>query len=106
MYNSSDPFYNDICFKFSSEVNGKDVTLKDRRNEYYVNITFCENLFNYNYKIIKCYKLVFDAGNYDNAGTIFIFISIIISIICTFLYIKYHNIEPVKNDFRNISTFN
>ena len=148
IFNSSAPFFNDICFTFSSEKNGKDVTLKDRRNEYYINVTFCESecelsyidyvnvkvvcncnllsdfdnfellsfsnlknafvthLFNYNYKIIKCYKLVFDAGNYDNVGTIFIFISIIISIICTFLYIKYHNIEPVKKSLEKFQPQN
>ena len=43
IYNSSHPFYNGICFTFSSGINGKDVTLKDRRNEYYINITFCES---------------------------------------------------------------
>ncbi len=138
IYNSSDPFFNDICFIFASENNGKDVTLKDRRNEYYVNITFCESncefsyfdyvnvkvvcnchplsqisgfeelsfsnlknsfithLIAFNYKIIKCYKSVFNTGNYDNMGTILIFISIVVCIICTILYIKYHNIEPVK----------
>ena len=138
IYNSSDPFFNDICFTFVSENNGKDVPLKDRRNEYYVNITFCESncefsyfdyvnvkvvcnchplsqisgfeelsfsnlknsfithLIAFNYKIIKCYKSVFNTGNYDNMGTILIFISIVVCIICTILYIKYHNIEPVK----------
>ena len=40
--NISDPFYNDICFLFTSEV-GTDMTLNDRRNEYYVNISLCEN---------------------------------------------------------------
>ena len=139
VFNSSTPFYNDICFPFSSEINGEDVSLKDRRNEYYVNITFCENnceysyfdyvnmkvicncqqfsqiddfellsfsnlknafithLINFNYKVIKCYNLVFNKNNYKNLGTIFLFIIIIISIICVILYIKYHNIEPVKN---------
>ena len=40
--NLSDPFYNDICNLFTSEVN-TDMTLNDRRNEYYVNISLCEN---------------------------------------------------------------
>ena len=35
--NISDPFYNDICFLFTTEVN-TDMSLKDRREEYYVNI--------------------------------------------------------------------
>ena len=42
LYNLSDPFYNDICNIFTSEVN-TDMTLNDRRNEYYVNISLCEN---------------------------------------------------------------
>ena len=36
-----DPFFNDICFEYTSE-NGKDVTLEDRRKEYYQNVSFCE----------------------------------------------------------------
>ena len=49
IYNSSELFYNDICFTFSSEINGEDVTLKDRRKEYYVNITFCESTCEYSH---------------------------------------------------------
>ena len=40
--NISDPFYNDLCFLFTSDVN-TDMTLNDRRNEYYVNVSLCEN---------------------------------------------------------------
>ena len=40
--NISDPFYNDICFVFTSDVN-TDMTLNDRRNEYYINVSLCEN---------------------------------------------------------------
>ena len=39
--NLSDPFYIDICFLFTSD-EGTDMTLNDRRNEYYVNISLCE----------------------------------------------------------------
>ena len=49
VFDSSDPFYNDICFTFSSEINGEDVTLKDKRKEYYVNITFCESNCEYSH---------------------------------------------------------
>ena len=42
LYNLSDPFYNDICFLFTSDVD-TDMTLNDRRYEYYVNISLCEN---------------------------------------------------------------
>ena len=41
LYNLKDPFYNDICFLFTSD-KGTDMTLNDRRNEYYVNISLCE----------------------------------------------------------------
>ena len=34
--NISDPFYNDVCFLFTSDV-GTDMTLNDRRKEYYIN---------------------------------------------------------------------
>ena len=42
LYNLQDPFYNDICSIYTSEVN-TDMTLNDRRKEYYVNQTLCEN---------------------------------------------------------------
>ena len=41
VYNSSDPFFNDICFEYTAK-NGKDVTLEDRRKNYYQNVSFCE----------------------------------------------------------------
>ena len=37
----SDPFYNDICFHYTSEFN-KDVPMKDRALIYYPNITLCD----------------------------------------------------------------
>ena len=40
--NISDPFYNDVCFLFTSDV-GTDMTLNDRRKEYYVNYSLCED---------------------------------------------------------------
>ena len=42
LYNINDPFFNDICFQFSSEID-TDVTLNDRRKEYYVNKSLCED---------------------------------------------------------------
>ena len=35
-YNLDDPFYNDICTEFTSDL-GTDMTLDDRRKEYYIN---------------------------------------------------------------------
>ena len=43
LYNLSDPFYNDICFLFTSDV-GTDMTLNDRRYEYYFNNFLCEEM--------------------------------------------------------------
>ena len=40
--NLEDDFYNDVCFLFTSDV-GTDMSLDDRRQEYYVNYTLCEN---------------------------------------------------------------
>ena len=41
LFDIKDKFYNDICFLFESDV-GTDMTLNDRRNEYYVNHFLCE----------------------------------------------------------------
>ena len=49
--NISDPFYNDICFLFTTDVD-TDMTLNDRRNEYYINKFLCENNCNLN-KIVN-----------------------------------------------------
>ena len=46
--NISDPFYNDICFLFTSDL-GTDMTVNDRRNEYYLGSSVCED----NCEIIK-----------------------------------------------------
>ena len=42
IFNSSDMFYNDLCYFFESP-NGKDVPVKDRVKLFYPNITFCED---------------------------------------------------------------
>ena len=42
IYDSSDPFFNDICFIYKNE-NGSEMTLQDRRIKYYQNFTFCED---------------------------------------------------------------
>ena len=41
IFDINDPFYNDICFLFETDV-GTDMTLNDRREEYYVNQFLCE----------------------------------------------------------------
>ena len=40
--NISDPFYNTLCFLFTSDVK-TDMSLNDRREEYYINVSLCEN---------------------------------------------------------------
>ena len=47
IYNASDPFFTDICFPFTSE-EGEDVSLEDRRERYYKNVSFCEVDCEYN----------------------------------------------------------
>ena len=41
LFDIKDKFYNNICFLFESDV-GTDMTLNDRRNEYYINHFLCE----------------------------------------------------------------
>ena len=42
VYNFSDPFFTDICFEFTAP-NGRDVTLEDRKKNYYQNVSLCES---------------------------------------------------------------
>ena len=55
-YNSSSNYYNDICYKTTSE-SGTDISLKDRRNEFIENnMTLCQencDLIGYNYEKAK-----------------------------------------------------
>ena len=44
---ANESFYNDICYSFSSINNNRDMTLKDRRNNYYEDLTLCEENCNY-----------------------------------------------------------
>ena len=46
IYNVEDPFYIDICSIFTSD-NDTDVTLDDRKKDYYLNISFCEENCSY-----------------------------------------------------------
>ena len=41
IFNSSDVFYNDLCYRFESP-NGKDVPLRERILLFYPNITLCD----------------------------------------------------------------
>ena len=42
IYKSDDKFYNDVCTPYNNE-NDTDVVINDRKNDYYQNISLCEN---------------------------------------------------------------
>ena len=42
LYDLNNEFYQDICSSFTSE-NGTDILLSDRKNDFYENISLCEN---------------------------------------------------------------
>lgn len=43
LFNFDSPFFSDTCFEFTSE-KGTDVTMDSRAEDYYQNITFCDDL--------------------------------------------------------------
>ena len=47
VFNTEDPFFNDICFPFAME-NNTDITLKDRRKYVYQNVSLCDEGCTYN----------------------------------------------------------
>ena len=73
LFNPNSEFFNDICFKFTSE-KGFDVPLESRVEDYYQNITFCDDRKNShyitcNYSSIKAtftFRCAF--GYYKNEG--------------------------------------
>ena len=42
IYDINDPFFNDHCYPFTSK-EGKDVSLKERIEKYYQNVSLCES---------------------------------------------------------------
>ena len=46
IYDAEDPFFNDICYPFTTE-NDTDISLEDRRNEIYQNLSLCESNCDY-----------------------------------------------------------
>ena len=58
LYNINNSFYNDLCTPFTTD-NGTDILLSDRINDYYENLSLCENGCNYKQydyisKIVEC----------------------------------------------------
>ena len=46
VFDTSDSFFNSLCYPFASE-NKTDVITKDRRSDYYQNVSFCESNCDY-----------------------------------------------------------
>ena len=58
IFNSEDKFFNDICYHYDNS-DGKDITLKDRRNDIFQNASFCQDGciyegINYTLKSVNC----------------------------------------------------
>ena len=58
VFNATDPFFSDICYPYSTD-NGTDMILKDRRNDIYQNVSFCDSNcvykgINYTTRKVEC----------------------------------------------------
>lgn len=58
IFNASDKFFNDLCFAYSTE-NNTDVIIKDRRKDFFKNVSFCSDGceyegIDYKTKKVKC----------------------------------------------------
>ena len=150
IYNESDEFFNDICFPFNYQKKS-DVLLKDRRSQFYLNITLCENgcelkknifnkdriicecnvtifknpksfflgsikedfdiiikqfkieLYNSNFFIVKCYKLVFNLKYLkDNYGFFFQITLFVLNFILFLIYSQKFKISKLINYLINL----
>ena len=164
IYNEDDEFFNDICFPFNYQKKS-DVILKDRRKNFFQNVTLCEDgcifksinfnndtincecnltvitkpnaislgainlnisiktdftklikkfkteLYNSNFFIIKCYKLVFNSQYIrDNYGFYFQLTLFVLDFILFIIYLQKENIEKIINSlikiYRKSTTMN
>ena len=140
VFNSNDSFFNSLCKPFTSN-NGTDVPLKDRRNDFYQNVSFCEvdcvydhidytkmtvvcncdpeeeidsinnskplslnniknaftsKLFNWNYRVVKCYNLVFNWKIMKkNYGCWVMLVIICLTIIFSIVYFR-KGLNPIR----------
>ena len=46
IYNASSEFFNNLCYQYNNE-DGEDITMEDRRNEVYQNVSFCQDVCSY-----------------------------------------------------------
>ena len=58
IFNASDKFFNELCFAYSTE-NNTDVIIKDRRKDFFKNVSFCSDGceyegIDYKTKKVKC----------------------------------------------------
>ena len=151
IYDENDEFFNNICFPFNYEKRS-DVILKDRRKNFFLNISLCEDgcifkginfnndtincecnifglrnknlidlydveflnfdmitknfkneLYDSNFFIIKCYKLVFNLKYLkNNYGFFFQLILFVLNLIIFLIYLKRDNISKIINHLSNI----
>ena len=69
VFNESDPFFNDICYPFTTNFSS-DIILADRRTDIFRNISFCDsgciyNGIDYDLMIVNCLCTI-DSINNDN----------------------------------------
>ncbi len=69
VFNESDDFYNDLCYQYSDEY-GNDVTLSDRYNNYYQNVSFCDdnceiNGYNFDLLEVNCSCKIKESISYE-----------------------------------------
>ena len=69
-YNSSDEYYNDICYSYTTE-NDTDITVKDRQNEYKENnMSLCESNCDYTYYNSTTKKAICNCKVKNNIGSV------------------------------------
>ena len=69
VFNANDDYFNDICHE---NIDGKDIIIKDRRNDIYKNVSFCQkgciyNGINYEYFAANC---ICNSNDLQNNSTI------------------------------------
>ena len=71
IFDPDDKFFNDICHNYDN-LDGKDMIIKDRRNDYFKNVSFCQygckyKGMNYSLMIANCVcDLTFIQEDFDN----------------------------------------
>ena len=72
IFDSDDPFYNDVCFKYTVEKNKTDIYLQERRDYYFIKDGLCESgckqvgFDNVTYRILCKCKIKGNTEGYEN----------------------------------------